>query len=98
MAAGLETCLGSVSGGGSALGWGASFGTTVPDANCTARLDARTLWSMGLRKAAVVRLCRQPDIYRSMPEVCVQYMPVEENGFYVQPVAVAAVGPSVYAQ
>jgi hypothetical protein len=74
-AAGLETCLGSVSGGGSFVGTGLSFGTTVPDAGCAARLDARTLWSMGLRKAAIQRLCLNPDIYRSMPEVCGSYVP-----------------------
>ena len=33
-----------------------SFGTTIPDPACAARLDARTLWSMGLKKAAVARL------------------------------------------
>jgi hypothetical protein len=83
-AAGLETCLGSVSGGGSALGWGATFGTTIPDPGCAARLDARTLWSMGLKKAAVARLCLTPDIYRSMPEVCAMYMPRQpEGGFAV---------------
>jgi len=74
-AAGLETCLGSVSGGGSALGWGATFGTTIPDQGCAARLDARTLWSFGLKKAAVARLCLMPDVYRSMPEVCNKYLP-----------------------
>ena len=30
-AAGLETCLGSVSGGGAVLGTRLSFGTTIPD-------------------------------------------------------------------
>jgi hypothetical protein len=74
-AAGLETCLGSVSGGGSFVGTGFSFGSTVPDPGCAARLDARTLWSMGLKKAAVARLCLQPEIARSMPEVCVHYLP-----------------------
>ena len=51
-AAGLETCLGSVSAGGAFVGTGISFGTTVPDPACAARLDAQTLWSMGLKKAA----------------------------------------------
>ena len=74
-AAGLETCLGSVSAGGAFVGTGISFGTTVPDAACAARLDARTLWSMGLKKAAVARLCLNSDIYRSMPEVCDKYLP-----------------------
>ena len=69
-AAGLETCLGSVSGGGAFLGTGLSFGSTIPDPGCAARLDARTLWSMGLKKAAVARLCLNPEIDRAMPEVC----------------------------
>src|SRR5436190_23315112 len=68
-AAGLETCLGSISGGGAFVGTGFSFGTTIPDPGCAARLDARTLWSMGLKKAAVARLCLNPEIYRAMPEV-----------------------------
>src|SRR5215475_10530514 len=74
-AAGLETCLGSVSGGGAFVGTGFSFGTTIPDPGCAARLDARTLWSFGLKKAAVARLCLNPDINRAMPEVCVKYVP-----------------------
>jgi hypothetical protein len=74
-AAGLETCLGSVSAGGAFVGTGISFGTTVPDPACAARLDARTLWSMGLKKAAVARLCLNGDIYRAMPDVCDKYLP-----------------------
>jgi hypothetical protein len=74
-AAGIETCLGSVSGGGSTVGFGGSFGTTIPDPGCQARLDARTLWSMGLKGAAVARLCIREDIYRSMPDVCEKYRP-----------------------
>lgn len=85
-AAGLETCLGSVSGGGAAMGWGASFGTTIPDPGCNARLDSRTLWAMGLKKAAIIRLCLMPDIYRSMPEVCQQYMPQYAYAGYAGPV------------
>ncbi len=74
-ASGLETCLGSVSGGGAFVGTGFSFGTSIPDPGCAARLDARTLWSMGLKKAAVARLCLNGDIYRAMPEVCAIYLP-----------------------
>src|ERR1700682_6028366 len=79
-AAGLETCLGSVSGGGAFVGTGFSCGTTIPDPGCAARLDARTLWSMGLKKAAVARLCLNGDIYRSMPEVCDKYLPQRAQG------------------
>jgi hypothetical protein len=74
-AAGLETCLGSVSGGGAFIGTGFSFGSSIPDASCAARLDARTLWSFGLKKAAVARLCLNSDIYRAMPDVCAIYLP-----------------------
>jgi hypothetical protein len=92
-AAGLETCLGSVSGGGAFVGTGFSFGTTIPDPGCAARLDARTLWSMGLKKAAVARLCLNGDIYRAMPEVCDQYLPPPAPGFPAPPPV-----PTRYAQ
>ena len=84
-AAGLETCLGSVSGGVGVIGTGVSFGTSIPDPGCAARLDARTLWAFGLRKAAVARLCLQADVYRSMPDVCVLYVPQVDpaTGYYV---------------
>ena len=95
-AAGLETCLGSVSGGGSAIGWGATFGTTVPDPGCNARLDARTLWSFGLKKAAVARLCLSADINRSMPEVCAKYLP--QQGGTVAPVGYPAGAPNALLQ
>jgi hypothetical protein len=91
-AAGLETCLGSVSGGASVVGFGGSFGTTIPDPGCAARLDARTLWSMGLKKAAVARLCLTPEIYRSMPDVCGAYLPAAPGSAVA---AVAAVAPAV---
>ena len=96
-AAGLETCLGSVSAGASVVGVGASFGTTVPDPGCAARLDARTLWSMGLKKAAVARLCLTAEIYRSMPEVCGSYLPSPASGYGSALAAVAAVSPAVEA-
>jgi hypothetical protein len=89
-AAGLETCLGSVSGGGALVGTGFSFGTTIPDPGCAARLDARTLWSMGLKKAAVARLCLNGDIYRAMPEVCKKYLPPPAPGYPARPPIVSA--------
>src|SRR3954453_2866569 len=92
-AAGLETCLGSVSGGGAFVGTGFSFGTTIPDPACAARLDARTLWSMGLKKAAVARLCLNGEIYRAMPEVCVKYLPPPAPGYLALPPV-----PTRYAQ
>ena len=96
-AAGLETCLGSVSGGGSWLGTGISLGGTIPDPGCATRLDARTLWSMGLKKAAVARLCLNPDIYRSMPEVCTVYLPVAPTiAPVLQPLPIGGPTPIAY--
>jgi hypothetical protein len=80
-AAGLETCLGSISGGGAVAGFGMSFGTTIPDPGCAARLDARTLWAFGLRRAAIARLCLQGEIYKSMPEICSGYVAVAPAGY-----------------
>lgn len=96
-AAGLETCLGSISGGVSGMGFGVSLGSTVPDSGCSARLDARTLWSMGLKKAAVARLCLTAEIQRSMPEVCAEYLPVANAQGYgpaARPETVAQLVPS----
>jgi hypothetical protein len=92
-AAGLETCLGSVSAGGAVVGTGFNFGTTIPDPGCAARLDARTLWSMGLKKAAVARLCLNGDIYRAMPEVCDKYLPRPAPAYSVPPPV-----PALYGQ
>jgi hypothetical protein len=89
-AAGLETCLGSISGGGAFVGTGFSFGSTIPDPGCAARLDARTLWSFGLKKAAVARLCLNNDIYHAMPDVCVRYLPYQQPAGYVVPAAYTA--------
>lgn len=89
-AAGIETCLGSISGGGGWLGTGFSFGTTIPDPGCQSRLDARTLWSFGLKKAAVARLCLSIDIYNSMPEVCAQYLPRPQMDAYAAQATLAS--------
>ena len=88
-AAGLETCLGSASGTVSAIGFGIGGGSTYVDEGCQARLDSRTLFSYGLKSAAVARICQQPKVWNSMPDVCAQYwpagMPVPQGVVYVQP-------------
>jgi len=40
---------------------------------------------MGLKKAAVARLCLNGDIYRAMPEVCDQYLPPPAPGYPAPP-------------
>jgi hypothetical protein len=91
-AAGIESCLGSVSGGGSWLGTGVTLGGSIPDRDCSARLDARTLWAFGLKKAAVARICLTVDVYNSMPDVCSQYLAHPPIGY--APVA----APVVYGE
>lgn len=76
-AAGLETCLGSASAGVSAVGFGVTGGSTYSDEGCQARLDSRTLFAMGLKSAAVARLCQREAIYKSMPDVCERYRPAD---------------------
>lgn len=65
-AAGIETCLGSVSGGISVMGGGGSFGTSVKDDDCNRRLYARQLWNMGFRQAATNIQCLSPEVQYAM--------------------------------
>lgn len=41
--------------------FGVSFGTAWQDDNCNARYDAQALNALGLRSAAIARLCQRPD-------------------------------------
>lgn len=53
-----ETCMGSTSGGVQGASLGVSFGSTWESHGCEARMDARALDAMGMRKAALARLCQ----------------------------------------
>lgn len=65
-AAGIETCLGSASAGGSFLGGGFSFGSTTKDDDCNRRLYARQLYNMGFKGAAAVIQCLSPEVAYAM--------------------------------
>ncbi len=65
-AAGIETCLGSTSGGLSVLGGGVTFGTTMVDEGCTIRLLARQLYAFGFQKAAVALMCQDERVAAAM--------------------------------
>jgi hypothetical protein len=56
-----DTCMGSIVAGGSAVGFGVSFGTTHVDQNCVMLKNAQMLWNMGMRAAALARLCMDKD-------------------------------------
>jgi hypothetical protein len=68
-AAGVETCLGSTSGGLSLMGGGFSFGSTVVDEGCTIRLLARQLFAFGFHKAAMALMCQDDRVAAAMDAV-----------------------------
>lgn len=52
-----DTCMGSASVGAAGMSFGLSFGTTYVDDNCMMLKNARELWNMGFRGAAIARMC-----------------------------------------
>jgi hypothetical protein len=68
-AAGIETCLGSNSGGLSVMGGGFSFGRTEVDDGCTIRLLARQLFAFGFKKAAMAVMCQDWRVALAMDMV-----------------------------
>lgn len=52
-----DTCMGSTSIGGSGVGFGISLGTTWTDENCLMLKNSRELWNMGMKSAALARMC-----------------------------------------
>lgn len=56
-----DTCMGSVSGSLNVAGFGGGFGTTYKDANCVMLKNSRELWNMGMRGAALARMCMDAE-------------------------------------
>lgn len=52
-----DTCMGSSSMGASAANFGISFGSSWTDKNCLMLKNAREIWNMGFKGAALARLC-----------------------------------------
>jgi hypothetical protein len=52
-----DTCMGSSSLGGSAVTFSFSVGSTWVDQNCVMLKNAREMWNMGFKGAALARLC-----------------------------------------
>lgn len=65
-AAGIETCLGSATGGLSVMGGGFTFGRTFPDEGCNIRLAARQLYAFGFQKAAMALMCQDLRVAEAM--------------------------------
>jgi hypothetical protein len=68
-AAGVETCLGSSSGGISLMGGGITFSSTKVDEGCTIRLLARQLFAFGFHNAAMALMCEDEHVIIAMSEV-----------------------------
>jgi hypothetical protein len=96
-AAGIEACLGSVSGGGSFMGGGFTFGTTTKDDDCNRRLYARQLYNMGYPEAAIAIQCLSPEVSYAMAAAgtpCPGSLPqVAERGAVISAYAGMSPGP-----
>ena len=60
------TCMGSTSAGGQGVTFGVSFGTTWTDSGCDARYDAQALNALGMREAAIERLCQKGEVAKAI--------------------------------
>lgn len=56
-----DTCMGSASGGVNVPGFGLSLGKTYTDTNCVMLKNSRELWNMGMKGAAMARMCMDPE-------------------------------------
>lgn len=57
LASSNDTCMGSTSGGVAMAGFGLSLGSTWSDKNCLMLKNSRELWNMGMKAAAMARMC-----------------------------------------
>lgn len=61
-----DTCMGSASGAVAGPGFGVSVGSTFTDDNCIMLKNARELWNMGMRAAALAHMCSDPEVAKSL--------------------------------
>jgi len=66
MANGVETCLQGASGSISSGILGMSGGRFVEDQNCNRRRDSKVLSDLGMKVAAVARMCADTQVWESM--------------------------------
>lgn len=60
-----ETCWGSVSGGVSVVGVGATGAATIKDYDCNRRLNAAVAWRMGRQDVAFNLMCQDPEFAKA---------------------------------
>lgn len=56
-----DTCMGSVSGSVNVAGFGVGGGSTTVDKSCVRLKNARELWNMGMRAAALALMCNDDE-------------------------------------
>lgn len=61
-----DTCMGSSSGALGVPGVGLALGTTWVDENCSMLKQARELYNMGMKGAAMARLCEDSKVKKSL--------------------------------
>lgn len=66
MSNGMETCLKGVSGSVQTAVVGITSGKYKLDEDCNRRRDAKTLGDLGMKVAAIGRLCQSVDVWRAM--------------------------------
>jgi hypothetical protein len=66
MSSGMDTCLKGSGGSLQTVGVGFSSGTYAVDPNCDRRRDAKLLSDLGMKVAAVARMCEATEVWRSM--------------------------------
>jgi hypothetical protein len=74
-----DTCMGSTSVGASAVAFSVSFGSSWTDNNCLMLKNAREMWNMGFRGAALARMCMD-DLNRQALEATGIVCPVGRRG------------------
>lgn len=68
LTASSDTCMGATSGAVSSAILGVAMGSTYVDKNCQTLKNARELWNMGQRAAAMARMCMD-DLNREAMEL-----------------------------
>lgn len=64
-----DTCMGSSTGGAQGMGFGLSVGSTWQDKDCVRRKDARELYNMDKKAAALALMCRNAEVAAAMAAV-----------------------------
>lgn len=77
-----DTCMGSSSGSANGPGIGISIGSTWTDGNCKMLKNARELWNMGMKFAAMKLMCKDSDNRAALMDTgfdCDEVTPIQKK-------------------